>query len=67
LVGRADAVLVERLDAVSASQVPPQAQILPSGRTAPVDLSTSTEGEVSFVVPDAGVLATASFGADPAR
>jgi hypothetical protein len=63
LVGRADAVLVERLDAVSA----PQAQILPSGRTAPVDLSTSTEGEVSFVVPDAGVLATASFGADPAR
>jgi peptidoglycan hydrolase-like protein with peptidoglycan-binding domain len=64
LVGRTDTLLVEPLDRVAAARVDSSTATAAPGRAAPAGTPVSRDGQLTLAVPAAGVLVTATHGAD---
>jgi peptidoglycan hydrolase-like protein with peptidoglycan-binding domain len=64
LVGRTDTLLVEPLDRVAAARVDGSTATAAPGRAAPAGTPVSRDGQLTLAVPAAGVLVTATHGAD---
>jgi len=62
LVGRTDALLIEPLDRVAAASIDDTTGTAAPGQATPARAPTSRDGQITLVVPAAGVLVTATHG-----